>query len=140
MRLLLRNSEELYNIFRTSMLSKANSKGNFKTLTYMLEGGSFEKTEASLLNRIIDIGGKIEVIIENNAGLIDDEKLSMEMVILSTHVRIMRMANEGKFDNGKEIAQLFTNRTFPNEILEKVDLTFNELKDRLNVLNEKKIK
>lgn len=62
------------------------------------------------------------------------------MVKLSTHIRIIRMATEGKFENGKGKAELFFDKTFPNEIIYRVDATFTELKVRLNELNKKKIK
>jgi len=135
-RLLLRNSEELYVLLKKSILGKIENE-KYRTLPFILEGNKFDKTEDALIKRIIKIGKKIEKIIEKNAGLIDDDDLNKEMIALSTHIRIIRMAYNGDFQFGNDAIKLFDGKTFPNEITDKVNATFNSFKAKLDELNKK---
>jgi len=136
-RLLLRNSDELYKLLKTSVQKRLVEGYNYRTLPFILEGKEFNKTEDALIKRIIEIGKKIEEIIEKNAGLIDDDDLNEVMISLSTHIRILRMAYNGDFQQGKDSIKLLKDRTFPNEITGKVNATFNKFKARLDELNGK---
>lgn len=136
-RLLLRNSDELYKLLKISVQKRMVEGDNYRTLPYILDGNEFNKTEDALIKRIIEIGKKIEEIIEQNAGLIDDDDLNEEMISLSTHIRILRMAYNGDFRQGKDSIELLKDRTFPNEITGKVNVTFNKFKVRLDELNGK---
>jgi hypothetical protein len=48
MRLLLRNSDELYKLFSSKIINRTPSHIEFRTLPYILEGNSFDKTEKAL--------------------------------------------------------------------------------------------
>jgi hypothetical protein len=136
MRLLLRNSDELYKLFSKKIKRKIQNPIEFRTLPYILEGNIMDKTEKALFTRIIEIGKTMEEIIEKNAGLIDDDDLNNEMIELSTHIRIIRMAYRGKLGKGEDIKKLFEGKTFPDKITAKVDGRFYKFKDRLNELNK----
>jgi hypothetical protein len=140
MRLHLKNSKELYDLFSKSLTDRLNLKEKFRTLPYLLNDGTFSITEKALLNQIIVIGKGMERIIEKNAGLIDDDNLHKEMIKLSTHIRIIRMAYKGEFEKGQGNEELFKDKTFPNEITSKFDSKFFELKYQLDELNKKSTK
>jgi hypothetical protein len=137
-RLQLSISLELYKLLKESVVKRTGAEA-FRTLPFILSGNKFSRTEKTILRQIIDTGKKIERTIENNAGLIDDENLNIEMVALCTHIRIIRQAYKGNYEvnSGNDI--LFNNKTFPNELAKKIDTTFYELKAVLKKLNEMKL-
>lgn len=139
MRLHLKNSENLYEIFRCSLENRLNlSEDKFRTLPYIFNAGKFTKTEAALLAQIVEIGEDMERLIINNAGLIDDDNLHEEMIALSTHIRILRSAFNGKYETGSRNQKLFDKKTFPVEITKRIDAVFEILKRRLDKLNKSK--
>ena len=141
MRLHLKSSDELYKLFSKSVIKRLNlDPKKFRTLPFILDGNSFNKTESALFAQIISIGEKMEQIIGSSAGLIDDDDLHKEMIKLSTHLRIIRMAYNNEFLTGKEKEVLLECKTFPNDITGEIDKTFYEFKKRLDKLNRKQIK
>lgn len=138
MRLHLNSSNELYELFKTSIKKRITNPDDFRTLPFILSGNVFSKTEKELLSQIIKIGKKMEKIINQNAGLIDDDNLHKEMTDLNTHIIIIRSAYNGKFETGREIEELLKAKTFPNEITNRIDATFKILKRRLTQLNKRK--
>lgn len=139
MRLHLKYSKELYDLFSESLIKRLGfTKDKFRTLPYLLDGKFFNKTEDALFKQIIQIGEKMEAIIGNNAGLIDDDNLHKEMIKLGTHIRVIRMAYNKEFLMGDEKEILIESLTFPNEITTAIDNTFFEFKNRLDELNNKK--
>ncbi len=139
MRLHLNTSKKLYELFKNSIKKNLSDPDNFRTLPFILQGQKFNKTEKELFAQIIRIGRKMESIINQNAGLIDDDDLHEEMIKLKTHIIIIRSAYEQKFEIKKEVEELLSSQTFPDDILGNVDATFNELKKQLARLNKKKI-
>jgi hypothetical protein len=131
MRLHLNSSNEFYELFRTSIKKRIANPDTFRTLPFILNGNVFSDTEKELLSQIIKIGKKMEKIINQNAGLIDDDNLHKEMTDLNTHIIIIRSAYNGKFETGREIEELLKAKTFPNEITNRIDATFKLLKKRL---------
>lgn len=138
MRLHLNSSNELYELFRKSIRKRLENPDDFRTLPFILNGNDFSDTEKELLFQIIKIGKKMESIINQNAGLIDDDNLHKEMIDLNTHIIIIRSAYNGKFETGREIEELLKTKTFPNEITVQIDTTFKALKRRLTKLNKRK--
>ncbi|WP_320110967.1 hypothetical protein [Draconibacterium orientale] len=139
MRLNLKNSENLYEIFRCSLERRLKlGKDKFRTLPYIFNEGKFTKTEAALLAQIVEIGENMERLIINNAGLIDDDNLHEEMIKLSTHIRILRYAYKGEYETGIRNQKLFDKKTFPIEITQRIDAVFEVLKRRLDKLNKSK--
>lgn len=132
-RLQLKISNELYNIFRSSIIKRLNLN-EFRTLPFILDGNKLNKTEKTLIGQILEIGEQIEEIIERNAGLIDSDDLHDEMVQLGTHIKIIREAKNGNYTIGKNKLILLESKTFP-DIEKQIDCVFWNLKNRLKKLS-----
>ncbi len=128
-RLQLKTSKEFYNLFCSSIKQRLGLD-TFRTLPYILDGNQLNKTEKTILKQILKIGKNIEQIINNNAGLIDDDNLHKEMVQLATHLQIIREAYEGGYSIGSNKLPFLENKTFP-DIEERVDEMFWKLKNEL---------
>jgi hypothetical protein len=127
---LRRKSEILYEAF-SEKFKNTSSVDNFKTLTYLLNGGEFEGNEAVLLKEIIDIGEKCESLIHEKAGLIDQADLrDIWFPKATTHYMIMRQAAKGTL---KGQPSKFEKYTFPSEldklIKERIDFLQKELEE-----------
>ena len=132
MRLQLKTSSELYELFSSSIMQRLNLN-EFHTLPFILDGNELNKTERTLLEQILKIGKAIEKLIDNNAGLIDDDDLHEEMVQLATHLRIIREAKNGGYSTGTDKLTLLESKTFPKpeKLEERVDQMFWKLKKKL---------
>jgi uncharacterized protein (UPF0297 family) len=128
-RLQLKTSKELYNLFSTSVKQRLNLQ-EFRTLPHILDGKGLNRTEKTLLNQILKVGKTIEKIIDNNAGLIDNDDIHNEMVLLGTHLRIIRKAKNGGYSIGSQKLTLLESKTFP-DIEKRIDQIFWKLKSEL---------
>lgn len=128
-RLQLKTSKELYNLFSTSVKQRLNLQ-EFRTLPHILDGKDLNRTEKTLLNQILKVGKTIEKIIDNNAGLIDNDDIHNEMVLLGTHLRIIRKAKNGDYSIGSQKLTLLESKTFP-DIEKRIDQIFWKLKSEL---------
>ncbi len=127
---LRRKSNILYKKFRNSY---KESDPSFSTLKYLLNGYEFKDNEKSILEEIIAIGEQSEKLIQDNAGLIDDDELRNDLIPkASTHYLLLRMAYNGKILGDIEN---FKDSTFPRQIDAKLIERKNQLENDLNKLN-----
>lgn len=123
-------SQLLYHKFVERYKSQAaESNQPFRTLTYLLDGGTVEGNEKMLLDEIIKIGEKCEALIHDKAGLIDDEDLRTKWLpMASTHYLILRLAYQNQLHGESE---KFKVHTFPFEIDAVIQKRIKELQKEL---------
>lgn len=152
----LNTSNEFYRI-----LTKDKPKG-FRTLPYLLnndatfqnEDGTYSKAVLSeadreILNQIVAIGEKLEALIVEKAGLIDDPVLRNDFVpnlpltdvtlekngllaIARAHFQIIRLAHAGVLTGETE---KFKDYVFPRELPVKIEERIQKLQQELKELN-----
>jgi hypothetical protein len=123
-------SQLLYNEFSEKFKS-TSTDGQFRTLTYLLDGGEVLGNEKVLLDEIIRIGEKCEKLIHEKAGLIDDDELrKIWFPKASTHYLILRLAYNKSLTGD---STKFQKHTFPNEIdglvASRIEILQSELKE-----------
>ena len=126
-------SQLLYTEFADKFI-KSSTDGRFRTLTFLLENGvsSITGNEKILLDEIIKVGEKCENLIQDKAGLIDDEALRTNWLPkASTHYLILRLAYS---DCLKGDAEKFEKHTFPREIDELIEARIKALHKDLEIL------
>lgn len=124
-------SNHLYERF--AKIKKKESGKDFRTLIFLLEGNEFIGNDKVLLEEIIKINQKLEEIITEKGGLIDDTKLREDILPrFSAHSLILRLALEKKLQGDIES---FQDKTFPREIDDVLKQRINELRERLKKLN-----
>lgn len=137
---LRKKSSLLYEIFSNKFYErypekyeKNNPDKKFRTLVYLLDGGTVEKNEKTLLDEIITIGEKCEKLIHDKAGLIDNEELRLKWFPkASTHYLILRLAYQGKLEGDTENLKI---HVFPSEIDPLVEARIQSLHDQLKLLD-----
>lgn len=131
--LLKKKSTLLYEKFKIG--KKANYKGRYSTLLYLLENEGLQglsKNDNALLNEIIKIGTECEKLLQDKAGLIDDEILRQDKFPkLSRHYLILRLAYAGNLHGQVE---LYEDSMFPSEIDGLIDKKINALHKELKEL------
>ena len=111
------------------------SDPNFATLTYLLEGKTFQGNDKKLLDEIINLGKECETLIHAKAGLIDDTELRQTLIPrATTHFLILRLAAIGALSGD---AEHFKDLTFPKELDEKLEARKKQLETDLENLNKK---
>jgi hypothetical protein len=108
---------------------------NFATLTYLLDGKTFQGNDKFLLEEIIRLGAECENLIHSKAGLIDDTDLRQNLIPrATTHFLILRLAYKGALTGD---AAHFKDLTFPKELDEKLEARKKLLETDLANLNQK---
>lgn len=106
---------------------------DFSTLTYLLSGKTFSGNDDILLKEVIKIGHQCEKLIQKKAGLIDDSKLSSDLLPRAiTHYKILNLAYSGHLQGEVE---KYKQHTFPTELDEHLERRIAELQGRLATLN-----
>ena len=115
-------SRRLYALF-------VQSKGeDFRTLTALLKGEKFNANDKRLLEEIVSIDKKLENLIIEKSGLIDQGEIRDLLARAATHFSIISQAYEGKL---KGEPDRFKEYVFPRELDEKISEKINSLKNRL---------
>ena len=141
MRMLLRTSYEFSLLLKKGKEDlKREDEKNFRVLTYLIRGNKFNISDTALLQKIISDGKKMERVILNNAGLIDDDGLHSDLNELLTHIRLIRMAAKGEFETGADKHRPYDNKVFPRSVNHVIDEKFFQFKLRLEILNKNKNK
>ena len=113
---LRKKSNKLYLKFHKNFKEKDE---NFSTLKYLLRGNKFTGNDLVLLEQIVDLGKQCEILIHQNAGLIDDSLLRLELIPrATTHFLLLRLAFEGKL---KGDVENYEDLTFPRELDDKLE-------------------
>jgi hypothetical protein len=107
---------------------------NFRVLTYLLEGNSFDGNDNVLVKEIISLGEQSERLIHEKAGLIDDARLRTSVIPrATTHFLILRLAYNKALEGD---SHKFHNLTFPRELDELLEKRRKELEEQLRELNK----
>lgn len=153
----LNTSKEFYKIF------VVGKPAGFRTLTYLLDpeqdydfgNGKFDKvvlndTDKQLLEQIFHIGNKLEDLIIEKAGLVDDPELrydfkpdekltdvSLEgnglLAFAKTHFQLIRLAYSGNF---KGEVERFKDYVFPKQLPIKIENRIQKLQSELKELKK----
>ncbi|MFA6057839.1 MAG: hypothetical protein WC756_06560 [Taibaiella sp.] len=133
---LRQKSNLLYDKFKEG---KANSDGlseSFSTLSYLLENDGptdLDANDKALLKEIINIGEKCETLIQDKAGLIEDDTLRKEWFPKATkHYLILRLAHNGSL---KGQSELYADSKFPIEMDELIQNRITKLQEELRGLS-----
>lgn len=88
----------------------------FRTLTYIAQHGTanLSKTDATLLDQIVDIAGRCLTLIENEAGIVDRPALRELLGQWGAHIRLLQLASSGKL-SGVD-SKLFEDIVYPRAI------------------------
>jgi len=131
---LRKKSYLLYSLFAKNQKREIK---NYRTLIYLLEGNKFSGNDEALLKEIISIGERCSELVENNAGLIDDEILRSDLIPkMNTHYLLLKLSHHGVLS---EHHDEFKDFVFPSEIDSKLEERYKYLQERLKELNDKYI-
>jgi len=120
-----KKSLKLYKIF------KKNREESFRTLPALLWGKDLDNNDQQLIEEIISIDQKLETMIFEKSGFVDDEDFRELLAKASTHFYIIREAYHGRL---KEETDRFMNYVFPHELDKQVSKQITKLKNELERL------
>ena len=127
---LRKRSNLLYAQFKNTLVSE---NPNFNTVAYLLEEKTLTSNQKAILTEILNIGKACEDLIDNKAGLIDDEVLRTDTIPnFMVHLLIIRLAYTGGLVGE---ASEFKKYSFPTELDEKLNGKIESLGSRLTELN-----
>lgn len=112
---------------------KEGQDDNFRTLIALLRGDKFEGNDLIILQQILDISKKIDELIINNSGLVDNDDFRNTLGKVGTHIRLIELAFNGSLVGQEE---RFKDNIFPSDFDAKIKVEINKLKDRLSILNK----
>jgi SAM-dependent methyltransferase len=130
-------SRILYSKFAKELMREHSEKHDgerFRTLRYLVSGGKFEGADLELLKQILHLGQKQIRLIESRSGVVDKPELQELLGKLAAHIRILRLASEGKL-NATE-PQDYENIVFPLEVDSAIESAILRLEDRLAELSQ----
>jgi ubiquinone/menaquinone biosynthesis C-methylase UbiE len=106
----------------------------FRTLRYLVSGEKLDGADLELLRQILHLGQKQIRLIESRSGVVDKPELQELLGKLAAHIRILRLASEGKLKAVEP--QEFENIVFPLEVDGAIESAILRLQDRLTELSE----
>lgn len=118
--------------FRLYQLFTEGKDDSFRTLPALLRGDKFSENNQKLLEEIIRIDEKLEKLILDKSGLIDQGEIRDLLAKAATHFHIITQAFNGQLHGEPD---RFNNYVFPRELDGKISEQINTLKERLNKLN-----
>ncbi len=123
----------LYRRFAIKLQDEYRNKNRrFRTLRFLLESGRFEKQDQELLNQILAVNDRILSLIESQSGVVDNPELQTLLGKLGAHIRILKLASEGKLTGPSE---LFEDIVFPLAIDGAIESATLRVQDRLKELS-----
>jgi ubiquinone/menaquinone biosynthesis C-methylase UbiE len=132
-------SRILYAKFAQELMPDYNEKHRhedkrFRTLRYLVRGKKFEGADLVLLRQILHLGQKQIRLIESRSGVVDKPELQELLGKLAAHIRILRLASEGKLSAAEP--QDYENIVFPLEVDGAIESAILRLQDRLTELSQ----
>lgn len=122
-----KKSNILYKLF-------IKDKGSdFRTLLALLNGEKFYNNDKMLLNEIIEIDQKLERLIIEKSGYIENSNLSELLSKAAIHFNIMYQAYNGTLSGEVE---RFKEYIYPRELDEELNREVTKLKNRMRKLNK----
>lgn len=103
----------------------------FRTLRYLLQKGKFDQQDQELLSQILLVNDRILSLIEKQSGVVDSPELQKLLGKLGAHIRILKLASEGKLSGPSE---LFEDVVFPLALDGALESATLRLQDRLKEL------
>lgn len=125
---LLKQSRDLYEMFTI------DRDEDFSTLIALLDGETFDNNDDVLLRQIFEVTERIEDLMYENSGLVDDEELRNLLAQAGSHFRLLRLAYCGEL---KGETERFRNRVFSRKLEPSIEQQIEKLQARLNKLNER---
>jgi hypothetical protein len=126
----MKKNKLLYELF-------SEGKGEeFKTLTALLKGVEFTDNDGKLLEEIIKIDKKLEDLILNKSGLVDDDEITTLLSKAAAHFNIINLAFDGQITGDVE---RFEEYVYPKELDNKIEARIKTLQQRLKELDKGKI-
>jgi hypothetical protein len=123
----LRNTSNLlYDAFR----ARQPDPENFRTLTAILSGASFEGNDKVLLDEIIKIGEETENLILKSSGLVDED-IQPLLGKATTHYRILRLAHKGMLKGEPE---KYREHVYPRDLDSTIDKKIRQIRNEIAVL------
>lgn len=119
---------------KSSMLFRVLVEGkeeHYKTLSAILNGDEFSCNDKTLINQIISINKKLEDLIINKSGYVEDSELRHLLGKAATHFNIISLANDGLIIG--EIEK-FEKYLFPRELDDRIESEIEKLNKRLKDL------
>ncbi len=132
MKILLNECQQLFEAF-----AYEHKEVDFTTLHFLLEGkhDQLSKTDHELLKSIIQLGIKMENIIETNSSLIDNQLLFEMLVDLAVHYKTVRMAYFRQIEPTEKNKDIFKDKAFPEIISHAIQMYFDLYKADLSYYN-----
>lgn len=126
---LLEESSILYSHFALSEKESLHARGDyFRTLRYITDSIGVDKLDThdkAILEKIIEISEKINALIENHSGFVDNPEFHRLLGKLCSHYKILKLAFDGKL---LEQSEHLEGIVFPLEINGAVDSEIRKLK------------
>jgi hypothetical protein len=125
-------SKMLADIFKNAEYFNGKTGDERRTLVVLLKGHEFVGNDLQLLEEIIRIGRKSEILIMQKSGLVDDERVRKILDKAATHYTLIRLAKQKKLNQDVE---RFKEYVFPEEIDGILENEIKNLNMRLHILN-----
>ena len=107
----------------------------FRTLTELLQGGSYSGNDAVLLKEIMSVTAQVEDLIMTQSGLVSDSDLRKTLSRAVSHFRILKLAGSGALSG--QVGR-FEGYVFPQELETRVDEAIARIHVRLEELRQPK--
>lgn len=126
-RLLLKKNEQLYKLFA---IEEKNTE--FSTLISLLKGYQFSESDKNLLTEILDVNSKLNDLILEKGGLVENNNLQIKLSNLSTHFTVLSLA----FNNAiTEYNDCYNDIIFPNDIYTSINNEILKIENDINKLS-----
>jgi SAM-dependent methyltransferase len=123
----------LYRKFAVEEKKECQENGiDFRTLTYLVNGYKFNSTDKEILNEILSINEKINLLIESYLSFIEDTSLQLLLGKWKSHITILRLANNYQLDRNVD----FSDSTFPREIDGAIESEMLRVLDKFKNLSD----
>jgi ubiquinone/menaquinone biosynthesis C-methylase UbiE len=127
-------SKLLYRKFYYDLEKKhAVVEERFRTLRYLLQGGTFTAQEEVLLKQILELNQKLLALIESSLGVVDRLELQDLFGRFGSHVKVLQLAYDKKL---RGPVSLFEDSIFPLALDGAIESAIRRLKERLKKLDE----
>jgi SAM-dependent methyltransferase len=105
----------------------------FRTLRYLLEGGTLTGQDDEIFNEILRVGRKQLKLIETQSGVVDKPELQGLLGKLCVHIKLLQLAYDRRLSGP---ASRFEDIVFPLAIDGAIESAILRLQDRVVELNE----
>ncbi len=129
--LLSRQNTNIYNIFA---LKQKEEDSNFRTLTYLLQGKTFDPPDTLFLEQILRNDAKLDCLILGEASLVTNDDVRKKLSDASTHYTLIKMVHEKTLISD---SAEYSRYIHPNDLLSIIENEVTQIEERIKVLREK---